>query len=562
MYPANLSFSNCTKGPAQGGLPVAELKELAKKMGINSKLTKAEICNEMAKIFNSSTSATPAKPVSPVKATKPVSPAKPTPTSTAKPVSPVKATSSKPVSPAKPTPTPTSTAKPISPAKVAPAKPTSTAKPASQTKPTSSKNEEKAKQLDIELQGKGLSKVVKSTDAQGLVDAIAYHINKYDKLPPYFWTVMNNFLGASYYKNIDPLRVKLGLLEAIVKSGKADKNPQNKDDLEYLSKYPYLSLITISYPVERPRELPIPDYIYYYNVINNLIEWADLNDSKELSEKIKSEFGVPHIFINAVNNSDLKTMKEVMKLYPPTEKDFIEALNQVAYRRIMGQDRNDLLSVLMNMVKPDYLVKAMASMKPVDYVLILEAIDPKLAEDITLSLFMYFAEHNLGTKRANMEKPISLDNLNDILSLYKNILEKTFVDSDKFKKGIDAARDLADKNGFTDVKKSFDFIILAEAEFKASKSKPSSGPSFSSSDSNRNQRPLNFSADKCGDCIKYFTEAGLWTNKNIKLTLDDRKELNKAFLKWARLNHPDKGGDTEMFAKISACRDYYNDNLC
>lgn len=52
MYPTHLSISNCAKGPSQGGLPVAELKELAKQMGINPKLTKQEICNEMVNIFN------------------------------------------------------------------------------------------------------------------------------------------------------------------------------------------------------------------------------------------------------------------------------------------------------------------------------------------------------------------------------------------------------------------------------------------------------------------------------------------------------------------------------
>lgn len=51
MYPTSLQFANCAKGPSQGGLPVAELKALAKQMGINPKLTKAEICAEMAKIL-------------------------------------------------------------------------------------------------------------------------------------------------------------------------------------------------------------------------------------------------------------------------------------------------------------------------------------------------------------------------------------------------------------------------------------------------------------------------------------------------------------------------------
>lgn len=51
-YPVNLSLANCAKGPSAGGLPIAELRLLAEEMGINPKLTKAEICDEMAKILH------------------------------------------------------------------------------------------------------------------------------------------------------------------------------------------------------------------------------------------------------------------------------------------------------------------------------------------------------------------------------------------------------------------------------------------------------------------------------------------------------------------------------
>ncbi len=529
MYPTNLLFSNCVKGPAQGGLPVAELKELAKKMGINPKLTKAEICNEMAKILNNSTPLTydtldtSAKTASnsPSLATQ----AKPSiPSIPVKPTIPVKP--SIPSIPVKPS------------VQVKPSVPVKAVSPVPAVSQVAAVSQDRAQQLDMEMQGNGIVKALKSTDAQGLVNAIAYHINKYDKLPPYFSSVMKNYLGAPYYKNIDSLRVKLGLLEAIVKSGKSEK---------------YLALIAISYPIERPWELPMNDYIYYYNVVNNLIDWAAQNNSKELSEKIKSEFGVSHIFVNAAINRDLKTMKEVMKLYPPTEKDFIEALNQVALKTIMDKERNDFLTLILNMVKPDYLVKSMAPMNPVDYVLILELMDPKLAEDIILSLFMYFAEHNQGTKRENMNEPVSLDNLTDILSLY-NYTGKIFLNSDRLKKGVDAARNLADKNGFSDVKKSFDFIQMTEEKFKQKQRETRD---------KRHKREPSFTSDKCNDCVEYFKEAGLLTNnQNAKLTADEKKGLNNAFKRWAVLNHPDKGGDNEKFAKISGCRDYYNDGVC
>jgi serine/threonine protein kinase len=45
------SFEDFAKEPLHGGLPVADLKNLAKQMGINSKLSKAEICVEMADVF-------------------------------------------------------------------------------------------------------------------------------------------------------------------------------------------------------------------------------------------------------------------------------------------------------------------------------------------------------------------------------------------------------------------------------------------------------------------------------------------------------------------------------
>jgi len=48
MYPKKIK--NCFKGPSQGGLPIIELRKLAKKMGINTKgMLKADICREIEK---------------------------------------------------------------------------------------------------------------------------------------------------------------------------------------------------------------------------------------------------------------------------------------------------------------------------------------------------------------------------------------------------------------------------------------------------------------------------------------------------------------------------------
>jgi len=51
-YPKNIQ--DCAKPPSQGGLPVNELKEVAQKMGIQTKgLSKTKICKEIEKILRS-----------------------------------------------------------------------------------------------------------------------------------------------------------------------------------------------------------------------------------------------------------------------------------------------------------------------------------------------------------------------------------------------------------------------------------------------------------------------------------------------------------------------------
>lgn len=59
LYPGNKNIKDCHKGPKLGGLPIAELKEVAKSMGIDiTGLKKVEICNKIKEL-----DAPPPKPV-------------------------------------------------------------------------------------------------------------------------------------------------------------------------------------------------------------------------------------------------------------------------------------------------------------------------------------------------------------------------------------------------------------------------------------------------------------------------------------------------------------------
>ncbi|MEX0597177.1 MAG: hypothetical protein WD512_11810, partial [Candidatus Paceibacterota bacterium] len=315
MYPQNLSFVNCAKGPSQGGLPVAELKELAKKMGIDPKLTKAEICNEMAKVFNKH----PSEPIMGTTGTTGTR-APATSTSSTASTTPPKLPAPKAYEP-EPIPIQSSSKKILTPPKVVIRKvvtiPTSTQTSVIPVIPVRS---EEAQHLDTELQGKGKVKALKSTTSQGLVSAVSYHINTYNEMPPYFKDVMGMIGGSNgeiimnpYYSNINPLLVKLGLLDFIVKSGNANKNPKN-------TQYTYLKIFTILNGIDRPWELPMKDYMQYYTVTNDLIKWAHANDP-QLAIVLEDQIKVSHIFINAVNNGNVSTIKEVMKAYPPSGEE-------------------------------------------------------------------------------------------------------------------------------------------------------------------------------------------------------------------------------------------------
>jgi hypothetical protein len=68
--------------------------------------------------------------------------------------------------------------------------------------------------------------------------------------------------------------------------------------------------------------------------------------------------------------------------------------------------------------------------------------------------------------------------------------------------------------------------------------------------------------NRCNECETKWAKSGLTKSKNARLTEEEKKTLNSDFKKWAVRNHPDKGGDSETFADISTCRDYFVNDQC
>jgi len=61
--------------------------------------------------------------------------------------------------------------------------------------------------------------------------------------------------------------------------------------------------------------------------------------------------------------------------------------------------------------------------------------------------------------------------------------------------------------------------------------------------------------DECDKCSKTLTKAGVLKEPQTVLTDEQRGPAKEKFKDWAFENHPDKGGDTDVFQEVSHCTD-------